>query len=74
MTKGAMILTAALAAMTLVSACGGTGARGEIPFPAGYAVMPGDRELWASMSDAERRRALAFLSTGATLQSSTQPD
>lgn len=47
---------------------------GGIPFPEGYAVMPGDRERWAQMSEVEQRRALAFLSTGASLQSSMEPD
>lgn len=42
----------------------------EIPFPEGYALMPGDRARWAQMNEAERRRALAFMSTGSTIQSS----
>ncbi|SIN78783.1 hypothetical protein [Vannielia litorea] len=50
------------------------GLRGEIPFPEGYALMPGDRERWAAMNDAERRRALAFISTGATIQSSMEAE
>ncbi len=43
---------------------------GGIPFPEGYALMPGDRERWAEMNDDQRRRALAYISTGSTIQSS----
>ncbi|MBY6048282.1 hypothetical protein [Vannielia litorea] len=61
--------------LALLAGCAERGAiSGEIPFPEGYALMPGDRERWAAMSDDQRRRALAFISTGSTIQSSLAPE
>ncbi|MCO6383235.1 MAG: hypothetical protein JXQ91_15190 [Vannielia sp.] len=69
----AIVLTGAT--LALLSGCGERGGlSGGIPFPESYALMPGDRERWAAMNDAQRRRALAFISTGATIQSSMVPE
>ena len=58
-------------ALSLLASCGADGtAGGGIPFPEGYALMPGDRARWEEMNEAERRRALAYISTGSTIQSS----
>lgn len=60
------------ALLALLASCGYVDGPvgGGIPFPEGYALMPGDRERWANMNDTQRRRALAFISTGSTIQSS----
>ena len=45
-----------------------------LPFPTGYPVQPGDRELWASLTPAEQQRALGFLKIGSTIRSSLLGD
>ncbi|MCF6315456.1 MAG: hypothetical protein L3J30_04030 [Marinosulfonomonas sp.] len=47
---------------------------GTIPLPTGFPVMEGDMALWASLTQEQRRRAILFLQTGSTIQSSLQGD
>lgn len=67
-----------LVSFLVVAGCSATtsvSTSGAIPFPAKYvAELPGDRELWASLTPEQQQRALAFLSTGSTIQSSLFED
>lgn len=47
---------------------------GRLEFPRGYARMPGDEDLWYSLSRGQQERALNFLASGSTIRSSLQPD
>ena len=47
---------------------------GTMPFPTGFPVMEGDVALWATLTQDQRRRAILFLHTGSTIQSSLQGD
>lgn len=48
--------------------------RGVAPLPSGYPLLPGDEELWYSLTPAQQQRALEFLSDGSTIRSSLEPD
>lgn len=48
--------------------------RGLSPLPSGYPLMPGDEELWYSLTPAQQLRARQFLEDGSTIRSSLQPD
>ncbi|MBT0958105.1 hypothetical protein IV417_11970 [Alphaproteobacteria bacterium KMM 3653] len=66
---------AAVTLLTLGACADPNAAQGKIPFPSGYvAELPGDRALWETMSVEQQQRALAFLSTGSTIQSSLYGD
>lgn len=58
----------------LLSACADMPEISQSALPAGYALMPGDAALWQSLTEAEQRRALAFLSDGSTIRSSLAGD
>lgn len=45
-------------------------AAGNLPLPTQYPLMPGDRELWFSMTRAQQQRALTYLQSGSTIRSS----
>lgn len=48
--------------------------RGHLPFPSQYPLMNGDSSLWPRMTMAQQRRAMLFLRTGSTIQSSLLGD
>ncbi|MCA0271456.1 MAG: hypothetical protein LCH69_05230 [Proteobacteria bacterium] len=48
--------------------------RGLMALPTGYALMPGDEDLWYSLTLAQQQRALQFLQDGSTIRSSLEPD
>ncbi|WP_139792546.1 hypothetical protein [Pseudophaeobacter leonis] len=58
----------------LLSACADMPEISQSALPAGYALMPGDEALWQRLTEAEQRRALAFLSDGSTIRSSLAGD
>ena len=47
-----------------------TTAPGGQALPTDYPLMPGDAELWAGLSPAQRRLALSYLRSGGTIRSS----
>jgi hypothetical protein len=47
---------------------------GQMPLPSGYPLLPGDAELWPSLTPAQQQRALQFLQDGSTIRSSLQAD
>ena len=47
-----------------------TTAPGEQALPTDYPLMPGDAELWAGLSAAQRQLALSYLQSGGTIRSS----
>ncbi|GEM_PF-1852418 len=51
-----------------------TAVLGTMSFPTGFPVMEGDVALWATLTQEQRRRAILFLHTGSTIQSSLQGD
>ncbi len=48
--------------------------RGQMPLPSGYPLLPGDEELWLSLTPAQQERARQFLEDGSTIRSSLQAD
>ncbi len=48
--------------------------RGLTPPPSGYPLLPGDEELWYSLTPAQQARALQFLEDGSTIRSSLKAD
>ena len=48
--------------------------RGTLPLPRQYPLMSGDTALWPSLSMAQQRRAMLFLQSGSTIQSSLLGD
>ena len=44
--------------------------KGKLPLPTEYPLMPGDAELWASLTRAEQERALQFLKDGGSIRAS----
>lgn len=69
----ALALTGSL---ILVSACADLGVGeyydevGREGLPSQYPLMPGDTALWVTLDEVQRSRALSFLATGSTIQSS----
>ena len=49
-------------------------APGKLPLPAGYALLPGDAELWPTLSREQQERALLFLQDGSTIRASLRTD
>lgn len=47
---------------------------GKLPLPAGYAIQPGDAELWPTLSREQQERALLFLKDGSTIRASLRTD
>ncbi|WP_347311262.1 hypothetical protein [Defluviimonas sp. SAOS-178_SWC] len=45
-------------------------ARGNLPLPVQYPLLPGDAELWPTLTVAEQQRALLYLKDGSTIRSS----
>jgi hypothetical protein len=48
--------------------------RGLAPPPSGYPLLPGDEDLWYSLTPAQQERARQFLEDGSTIRSSLQAD
>lgn len=48
--------------------------RGMAPPPSGYPLLPGDEDLWFSLTPAQQARAIEFLQDGSTIRSSLMPD
>lgn len=49
-------------------------ATGPLPLPTGYALLPGDAELWTTLTRAEQERALLFLMDGSTIRASLRTE
>jgi hypothetical protein len=49
-------------------------APGKLPLPAGYALLPGDTELWPTLTREQQERALLFLKDGSTIRASLRTD
>jgi hypothetical protein len=47
---------------------------GKLPLPTGYPLLPGDAELWATLTLEQQRRALLFLQDGSTIRASLRTD
>lgn len=47
---------------------------GGLPLPTEYPLLPGDPELWNSLTRAQQERALRFLKAGSTIRSSLGSD
>lgn len=45
-------------------------AAGKLPLPTQYPLLPGDAELWASLTLEQQERALKFLADGGTIRGS----
>ena len=48
--------------------------RGTLPYPGQYPLMSGDSALWPRLTMAQQRRAMLFLQSGSTIQSSLRGD
>lgn len=48
--------------------------RGLMNLPSGYPLMPGDEDLWYSLTLTQQQRALQFLQDGSTIRSSLEAD
>lgn len=48
--------------------------RGLASLPSGYPLLPGDEDLWVSLTPAQQQRAIEFLQDGSTIRSSLLPD
>ncbi|WP_456386667.1 hypothetical protein [Profundibacter sp.] len=48
--------------------------RGALPYPGQYPLMSGDSALWPRLTMAQQRRAMLFLQSGSTIQSSLMGD
>lgn len=48
--------------------------RGLMSLPSGYPLLPGDEDLWFSLTVAQQQRAMEFLEDGSTIRSSLMPD
>lgn len=60
--------------LCLLSACTVVNELGAEGLPTQYPLMPGDAVLWPQLDDAQRARALSFLASGSTIQSSILGD
>lgn len=49
-------------------------AKGKLPLPTQYPLLPGDAALWPTLTLAQQQRALEFLATGSTIVSSLKVD
>jgi hypothetical protein len=49
-------------------------APGKLALPAGYALLPGDAELWPTLTREQQERALLFLKDGSTIRASLRTD
>ena len=49
-------------------------APGKLPLPSQYPLLPGDAELWASLTRAQQERALKFLADGSTIRGSLRTE
>lgn len=47
---------------------------GKLPLPTQYALMPGDADLWNTLTLAQQQRALLFLQDGSTIAASLRTD
>ncbi|SLN46230.1 hypothetical protein PSA7680_02365 [Pseudoruegeria aquimaris] len=55
-----------------LAACGPSADTSGLPTQ--FPLLEGDQDLWPTMSDAERQRAILFLTSGSTIQSSLLAD
>lgn len=49
-------------------------AAGKLPLPTSYPLLPGDAELWQTLTRAEQERALLFLQDGSSIRASLRTD
>jgi hypothetical protein len=49
-------------------------AKGKLPLPVEYPLLPGDAERWNSLTLAQQQRALLFLKDGSTIGASMRTD
>ncbi|MCP5324092.1 MAG: hypothetical protein H6902_05590 [Rhodobacteraceae bacterium] len=49
-------------------------ATGKLPLPSTFPLLPGDAELWPTLTRAEQERALMFLQDGSTIRASLRTD
>ncbi|MCV2865325.1 hypothetical protein [Defluviimonas sp. WL0075] len=49
-------------------------AKGKLPLPTSYPLLPGDAELWATLTREQQERALLFLQDGSTIRASLRTD
>jgi hypothetical protein len=49
-------------------------AAGKLPLPTQYPLLPGDAELWASLTREQQDRALVFLADGSTIRGSMRTE
>lgn len=49
-------------------------APGKLPLPTEYALLPGDAELWPTLTRAQQDRALLFLKDGSTIRAALRTD
>ncbi|MCV2870121.1 hypothetical protein OEW28_15940 [Defluviimonas sp. WL0002] len=49
-------------------------AAGKLPLPESYPLLPGDAELWATLTREQQERALLFLQDGSTIRASLRSD
>lgn len=47
---------------------------GKLPLPTQYPLLPGDAELWATLTREQQERALQFLRDGSTIRASLEVD
>lgn len=49
-------------------------APGKLPLPTDYPLLPGDAELWPTLTRAEQERALLFLKDGSSIRASLRTE
>ncbi len=79
--RGAVLMNACaerhhMAAGTMPKLTGGNPVmrKGKLAVPTGYNLSAADRALWPTLTLAQQKRALAFLKSGSTIQSSLLKD
>jgi hypothetical protein len=48
--------------------------KGKLPLPVEYPLLPGDAELWPTLTLEQQKRALLFLKDGSTIRASLRTD
>ncbi len=48
--------------------------KGKLPLPVQYPLLPGDAELWPTLTLAQQQRAMLFLQDGSTIRASLRTD
>ena len=86
-TRGAVLMEACVESQLLANGPIGTVVRaptatpqpdgrnvGGLPLPTQYPLLPGDAELWPTLTRAQQQRAMQFLANGSTIRSSLKAD